>query len=77
MQEEVGNCIFVAGNMFDGVVEVLEIFDPSSLVARNFLGLIEVLKVLVVGINLHRLDAPRKKGCPILNPKMMVASSLL
>ena len=43
----------MARDVCKGVVKVLKVFNPSSLVARYLLGLAEVLKIFVVGMYLY------------------------
>ena len=43
----------MARDMFNGVVEVLQVFNPFGLSARDFLWLLEVLEVLMVSMNLN------------------------
>jgi hypothetical protein len=54
-REEIGNSVWVTGNMGQLVVEVLEILNPAHLMTGDLLGLTEVLKVLMVGTNLNRM----------------------
>jgi hypothetical protein len=53
--KEIGNSVGVSRNMGQFIVKVLEIFDPTSLMAGDLLGLTEILEVLVVSANLNRV----------------------
>jgi hypothetical protein len=68
-REEVSNRIRRAGNVFQGVVEVLEELDPPGLAARDFLWFAEVLEVFVVGTNADRVFSTQKEWAAALKPK--------
>jgi hypothetical protein len=67
--KEIGNSVGVSRNVGRFIVEILEIFDPTSLMAGDLLGLAEVLEVLVVSMNFHRVCCSKEQGVTTLKPK--------
>ena len=53
MGKEVSNGIIMTWNISKGVVEVLEILNPTSLSARDLVRLMEILKIFVIGMHLN------------------------
>ena len=48
LRQQISNGVCSARDMFQGVVEVLEVFNLTGLSAGNLVGVAEVLKVFVV-----------------------------
>jgi hypothetical protein len=72
-REEISNRIRRAGNVFQGVVKILEELDPPGLAARDFLWFTEVLEVFVVGTDTNRVFSTKEEWAAALktedNPK--------
>jgi hypothetical protein len=67
--EEIGNSVGVSRDVHEFIIKVLEVFNPTSLAAGNLLGLVEILKVLVIGMNLNRVCHSEEQGATTLEPK--------
>jgi len=59
----------MARYVFDGVVEILEEFNPSRLAFRNFLWFSKVHEVLVIHANSNWLFASQEVTPSFLEPK--------
>jgi len=59
----------MARYVFNGVIEVLEEFDPPCLAFRNFLWFSEVCEVLVICANSNWLFASQEVTLSFLEPK--------
>jgi len=64
--EEVRDGVRRPCNVFEGVVEILQKFDPAGLTARHLLGFPEVLQVLVVREDANRVLRAKEEGASAL-----------
>jgi hypothetical protein len=54
-RKEVSDSVRVTWDVGQFIVKVLQVLDPAGLSASNLLWLAEILKVLVVGVDLNRM----------------------
>jgi len=69
MREEVGNSVGGTGDVVQCIIEVLEEFNPSGLLAGNFLWFAEVLEVLVICEHFNRVLCTKKEGASTFKAK--------
>jgi hypothetical protein len=67
--KEISNGVGVSRNVGQFIIEILEVFDPTSLMTGDLLGLTKVLEVLMVHMNLDRVCHSKKQGATTLEPK--------
>jgi hypothetical protein len=67
-EEEVGNSVGVPRDVVKREIEVLEEFHPSGLSACDFLWLMEVLKVFMVGSNVNGVFCAKEVGATAFEP---------
>ena len=68
-REKIGDGIILTRDMGEVIVEILEVFDPMGLLARDFMGLMEVLEVFVVSMDLNRISSAKEEGSSHLEAK--------
>jgi hypothetical protein len=64
--KEVGDGVRVTRDVGQFIVEILQILDPVGLLASDLLWLVEVLEVLVVGLDLDWLCSTKEEGSTTL-----------
>ena len=67
--QEVGDGVCSTRNMFQGIVKILQEFDPAGLAARYFLGFPEILQVFMVGEDAHGMLHAEEQGTTTFEAK--------
>jgi hypothetical protein len=68
-RKEVGDRIWMTGNVGQFIVEILQILDPVGLSTSNFLRLTEVLEIFVVGANFDGLSSAKEERAATFKSK--------
>ena len=53
MRKEVSDGVIMTRDMSEGVIKVLQIFNPTSLLSGDLVRLVKVLKVFVICVNFN------------------------